>query len=144
VPFIMNAVGRLAHEPSLNVGKGMPWTEFRLLDNRMTRGEKVTEAVSFVAFGELAENFCQRAEKGQQIFAWGRQETDKFVDREGQERTKVRYVLFHFETGPARTRQEPAEAPQRRPPAPAPSAKPRAAEPPTHNDEDSGSDHGIF
>jgi len=98
--FIMHADGRLAHQPTLSVGKGQPWTEFRLLTNRMSRGEEVTEAVNFVAFGEMAEEFCQRAEKGQLVKAIGTQATDHYTDGQGQERTKVRFILVHFEMGP--------------------------------------------
>lgn len=142
MPFTMNAVGRLAHEPTLNVGRGQPWTEFRLLDNRMSRGEKITEAVTFVAFGELAESFCQRAEKGQMIFAWGRQETDRYSDRAGQERTRVRYVMFHFETGPPPARRDPADAPRKaaRQPAPPNNTRP----PPVDAEDDSDPGGGII
>lgn len=104
--FIMHADGRLAHQPTVNVGKGQPWTEFRLLTNRMSRGEEVTEAVNFVAFGEMAEDFCQRAEKGQLVKAIGTQATDHYTDSQGQERTKVRFILVHFEMGPRPRRPE--------------------------------------
>lgn len=117
MPFVMNASGRLAHEPQLNVGRGMPWTEFRLLDNRLKSGEQIVEAVTFVAFGELAEQFCQRVEKGQWIHAWGHQQTEKFTGNDQVERTRTRYKLFEFVPGsrPARSRAAESESRATRP-----------------------------
>jgi len=118
MPFVMNATGRLAHEPQLNVGRGMPWTEFRLLDNRFKGREQIVEAVTFVAFGELAEQFCQRVEKGQVIHAWGHQQTEKYTGNDQVERTRTRFVLFEFVAGPrpARSRAAESEARIPRPP----------------------------
>lgn len=118
MPFVMNATGRLAHEPQLNVGRGKPWTEFRLLDNRFKRDEQIVEAVTFVAFGELAEEFCQRAEKGQVIHAWGHQQTEKYTGNDQVERTRTRFVLFEFVPGPrpARSRAAESEVRPARPP----------------------------
>ena len=118
MPFVMNATGRLAHEPQLNVGRGMPWTEFRLLDNRFKAGEPIVEAVTFVAFGELAEQFCQRVEKGQVIHAWGHQQTEKFTGNDQVERIRTRFVLFEFVPGPRPARSRTADSDSRaaRPP----------------------------
>ena len=118
MPFVMNATGRLAHEPQLNVGRGMPWTEFRLLDNRFKAGEQIVEAVTFVAFGVLADQFCQRVEKGQVIHAWGHQQTEKYTGSDQVERTRTRFVLFEFVPGPrpARPRAAESEAPSARSP----------------------------
>ena len=132
MPFVMNANGRLAHEPQLNVGRGMPWTEFRLLDNRFKAGEPIVEAVTFVAFGELAEQFCQRVEKGQEIAAWGHQQTEKFTGNDKVERTRTRFVLFEFVPGrrPARSRAAENEA--------------RTAAPPrAPSGDDGGHDDGV-
>lgn len=118
MPFVMNATGRLAHEPQLNVGRGMPWTEFRLLDNRFKAGEQIVEAATFVAFGELAEQFCQRAEKGQMIHAWGHQQTEKFTGNDHVERNRTRFVLFEFVPGPRPARSRAAESEARAAPTP--------------------------
>jgi len=109
----MQAVGRLAAEPVLNASRNGGWTKFRLLDTRFAKGESVTEAVTFVAFGQLAEDFCSRVEKGQVVHAWGHQQTERYTGSDGVERTEVRYVLFEFIAGPrsARARQNDGQAP---------------------------------
>lgn len=125
MPFTMNAVGRLAHEPVLSVGQGQPWVEFRLLDSRRIRdGGEVVEAATFVAFGEMAEEFCARIEKGQLVHAWGSQMTERFPGRDGVERVKQRFKLFHFEPGarPHRSRAQKAESAGSRVSAPKPAA----------------------
>lgn len=111
MPFTMNAVGRLAHEPVLSVGQGQPWVEFRLLDSRRMRdGSEVVEAATFVAFGEMAEEFCARTEKGQLVHAWGSQMTERFAGKDGVERVKQRFKLFHFEAGARSQRSRAQEA----------------------------------
>lgn len=143
--IIITAQGRLAHQPELKMGRNMPWTEFRLLDSRYSGGEEHTEAVSFVAFGEDAERFCESTEKGQLISATGTQETSRWKDSAGADRTSVRYVLTWWQGGarPARSRQAAQQEPpgqngrdapyQRRAPAAAPAHRP--APPPTPTGE---------
>lgn len=134
MPFVINATGRLAHEPQLSVGRGKPWTEFRLLDNRFKAGETVVEAVTFVAFGDLAEDFCQRVEKGQVVHAWGHQQTEKYTDQNQVERTRTRFVLFEFMAGPrpARSRAADASSQSRQPRRP---SAPSGAREPVGGDE---------
>lgn len=78
--------------------------EFRLLSNRFARGAEHVEAVTFFCYGEEAEAFCERAQKGQLISATGTQETDRWTDAAGQERTRVKYRLTWWEAGPRAVR----------------------------------------
>jgi single-stranded DNA-binding protein len=151
--FTMIADGRLAHEPHLSFGTGQPWTEFRLLSNRMSRRDEVVEAVTFVAFGALAEDFCQRVEKGQLIKAIGTQMTDRYADRTGVERISVRFRLVHFEAGPRpRARQEAQDGTARRRPPERPAQaqhrEPSAGSSLAHGapamEDSQGGDPGIF
>lgn len=108
MPFTMQAVGRLAHEPALTLGRNGPFVEFRLLDSRRTRDGEVTEAVTFIAYDALAEEVCERLEMGQLVHAWGSQATDRWQDQQGKDQMRVRFRLFHFEPGPRSSRSRAA------------------------------------
>ena len=114
--IVITVQGRLAHQPEVQIGRGKPWTEFRLLSNRYAHGEEHVEAVTFVCFGDHAERFCELTQKGQQIDATGTQETSRWTDKDGQQRTSVRYVLTWWQAGPKpRSQQQPAASPMRYP-----------------------------
>jgi single-stranded DNA-binding protein len=97
--FKMIAVGRLAHLPELRFGKQASFCEFRLLATRSARGEDITEAVTFVCFGDQAEQFCELGQKGQLIWAEGWQETQRWTDAESKARTTTRFNLHRWNIG---------------------------------------------
>lgn len=108
----MVAVGRLAHLPELRFGQQVPFCEFRLLATRKTRREDVTEAVTFICFGEEAEEFCELAQKGERIWAEGWQETHRWTDSGGQARTTTKFSLHRWSnTGPLPPEGPPHGAP---------------------------------
>lgn len=99
--IVITAQGRLAHQPELKLlPSGVGVCEFRLLSTRFAKGAEVTEAVTFVCFGEEAESFCEGVEKGQLISATGTQETNSYKDASGQARTFVKYRLTWYQKGP--------------------------------------------
>jgi len=111
--IVITVQGRLAHQPEVQIGRGKPWAEFRLLSNRYAHGEEHVEAVTFVCFGDEAERFCELTQKGQVINATGTQETRRWTDQGGQQRTSVRYVLTWWQAGPRPRSQQPATPPPR-------------------------------
>lgn len=144
--IIITAHGRLAHQPEIKMLKQTSVCEFRLLSNRFARGEEHTEAVTFFCYGEEAEAFCERVEKGQLISATGTQETDRWTDTSGQERTRVKYKLTWWEAGPRPNRSRVQEgAPIRRQPAASPEVRrqavARAAAPAREAGLDAGQQH---
>lgn len=152
--IVITAQGRLAHQPEVRMLPQGCVCEFRLLSNRFARGQEHVEAVTFFCYDEEAEAFCERTEKGQLISATGTQETQRWTDGSGQERTSIKYRLTWWEAGPrpkgARQqeqgpsgRQAPAPADHRRPPqrTEAPARVPSA---PAEQGDDSAQAHGII
>jgi single-stranded DNA-binding protein len=97
---VITVHGRLAHQPELKLLRQTSVCEFRLLSHRFARGEEHVEAVTFFCYAEEAEAFCERVQKGQLISATGTQETQRWSDASGQERTFVKYKLTWWEAGP--------------------------------------------
>jgi single-stranded DNA-binding protein len=98
--IVITAQGRLAHQPELKMLRQTSVCEFRLLSNRFARGEEQVEAVTFFCYGEEAEAFCEGVEKGQLISATGTQESQRWTDSFGRERTIVKYRLTWWNAGP--------------------------------------------
>jgi len=109
--ILITASGRLAHQPEIKIGRQTSFCEFRLLSTRFGRGEEHTEAVTFFCYGEDAERFCESTEKGQLIDASGTQETQRWHDAGGQERTAVKYKLTWWQAGPRPNRSKQPQAP---------------------------------
>lgn len=140
--IVITAQGRLAHQPELKLlPSGAGVCEFRLLSSRFTKGAEVTEAVTFICFGEEAERFCEGVEKGQLISATGTQETSTYKDAAGQTRTFVKYRLTWYQKGarPRGDRQAADAAPAQRGPSShtraheqGPRSAERPARPPEH------------
>lgn len=105
--IVITAQGRLAHQPELKMlPNGGSVCEFRLLSSRFSKGAEVTEAVTFVCFGDDAERFCEGTEKGQLISATGTQETNSYKDANNQARSYVKYRMTWFQKGPRPHRGE--------------------------------------
>lgn len=152
--IVITAQGRLAHQPEVRMLPQGCVCEFRLLSNRFARGQEHVEAVTFFCYDAEAEAFCERTEKGQLISATGTQETHRWTDGNGQERTSIKYRLTWWEAGPRPkgSRQQergpsgrpaPAPAEQRRPPqrSEVPARVPSA---PAQQSDDSPQAHGII
>lgn len=94
----ITARGRLAFQPELKlIGNGAV-CEFRLLSTRLSRGQEITEAVTFVCYDDVAEEFCSGTVKGQEVEATGVQETAHY-EKDGVKRQYVKYRLTWFRRG---------------------------------------------
>ena len=98
--IVITVHGRLAHQPEVKLMRQTSVCEFRLLSHRFARGEEHVEAATFFCYAEEAEAFCERVQKGQLISATGTQETQRWSDSSGQERTFVKYKVTWWEAGP--------------------------------------------
>lgn len=120
----INVVGRLAFQPELKLLPKGSVCEFRVLDTRFAKGEEIVEAVTFFCYDELAEELCERCEKGQIIEATGAQETQRYKPQGStEERIVVKYRLTWFKPGP-KPRTPGGDG---RPPAPPPRSDPQPA-----------------
>jgi len=152
--IVITAQGRLAHQPEVRMLTQGCVCEFRLLSNRFARGQEHVEAVTFFCYDEEAEAFCERTEKGQLISATGTQETQRWTDSSGQERTATKYRLTWWEAGPRPKGSRPQEQASSGRPAPVPAESRRPAhrtEAPTRvppsgaeQGDDSPQAHGII
>ena len=153
--IVIKAKGRLAHQPELRMISQGCVCEFRLLSNRFARGQEHVEAVTFFCYDDEAEAFCERTEKGQLISATGTQETQRWTDGSGHERTSVKYKLTWWEAGPrpkGSRQQEQAPSGRQAPPQPEHRRQaPQRPAPPTagasgtvENDDDSLPSHGVI
>ena len=100
--ILITVSARLAFQPELKLlPGGGSVCEFRLLDTRFAKGEEHVEAVTFFCYDALAEEFCEKCEKGQLIEAGGHQETQRYIPNGSQEeRTVVKYRMAWFKPGP--------------------------------------------
>ncbi len=154
----ITAIGRLAAQPELKmISGGYQVCEFRLLDTRFSKGQEVTEAVTFFCYGEMAEDFCSSTVKGQEISATGTQETQSYTPADGPTKHYVKYRLNWYKAGrkpytgdrsqgqaggyPAQSNQAPA---QRQSAAPTPGVRPAQRQPNPgghYESQDSGFQH---
>lgn len=152
--IVITAQGRLAHQPEVRMLPQGCVCEFRLLSNRFAHGQEHVEAVTFFCYDKEAEVFCERTEKGQLISATGTQETFRWRDGSGQERTSIKYKLTWWEAGPRPKGSRPQEqAPSgRHAPSPAETRRPphrseapaRVPPPAAQQGDDSPQAHGVI
>ena len=88
-------LGNLGADPELKTGKsGSSYCRFSLATTSVSRGEKKTEWHRCTAFGKTGEALAKYCTKGQTVFVEGRIETQKYTDKNGQERSNTMIVAF--------------------------------------------------
>jgi len=104
--------GRLGQDPTLNyTNGGTPVVNLSVASNRQKKdanGEKINVADWYrvSVFGRDAEIIAQYARKGSALAFNGRLQNEKYVDREGVERTMTILVASSFEFVPTSRREE--------------------------------------
>src|SRR5262245_25888637 len=104
--------GRLGQDPTLNyTSGGTPVVNLSVASNRQKKdanGEKINLADWYrvSVFGRDAEIIAQYARKGSALAFNGRLQNEKYVDREGVERTMTILVASSFEFVPTARREE--------------------------------------
>ncbi|HMV48691.1 MAG TPA: single-stranded DNA-binding protein [Blastocatellia bacterium] len=110
--------GRLGFEPELRfTTSGTPVVNLSVANNRTVKTGEQKETIAdwfkITVFGRDAETISQYAKKGSALAFNGRLQNEKYVDRDGQERTVTVLIASSFEFMPSGKRNEepPAEAP---------------------------------
>jgi len=91
-------IGNVGNEPEMRfTPSGKPVTNFSLATTRTYTskdGERTDETLWFniVAWGKLAENCNEYIEKGGQVYADGRLQTNEWEGEDGQKRYKLEIV----------------------------------------------------
>tara|TARA_R110002020_G_scaffold42879_1_gene125115 strand:+ start:82 stop:498 length:417 start_codon:yes stop_codon:yes gene_type:complete len=88
-------LGNLGADPELQTGKsGTSYCRFSVATTSVSRGEKKTEWHRCTAFGKTGEALAKYCTKGQTVFVEGRIETQKWKDKNGQDRSNTMIVAF--------------------------------------------------
>lgn len=110
--------GRLGLEPELRfTNSGTPVINLSVANNRTVKTGEQKESIAdwfkITVFGRDAETISQYAKKGSALAFNGRLQNEKYVDRDGQERTATVLIASSFEFMPSgkRSDEPPAEAP---------------------------------
>ena len=103
---------------SFSVACGSQWK------NKDGEKQESTEWVNCTAFGKLAEICAEYLKKGSQVYVSGRMKTDKYQDKEGNDRYSTKIIIDRMQMlGGKAEGSAPVEKPTRQPPAQA-AAKP--------------------
>lgn len=105
--------GRIGTEPELRfTNSGTPVINLSIANNRSIKvGEErqpITDWFKVSVFGRDAEVISQYARKGSALAFNGRLQNEKWVDREGVERTSTVLIASSFEFLPGRKKEEAA------------------------------------
>lgn len=111
-------MGRMVSDPELrHTNSGTPVTSFTIANDRdfaRNGQERETDFIDITAWGKTAEFACKYFQKGMQIACVGRLESQKWVDKAGQNR--VSYFInadhLHF----AERKQDSQDTPSREEP----------------------------
>ena len=89
-------MGRMVKDIELKKGKNdNTYGVFTLAVNRKENKE-ITDFVDCVAFGKLAEVIKEYTEKGNRLIVTGSLHFDKYVDKEGNQKTSVNVIVDDF------------------------------------------------
>ena len=108
-------MGRLTRDPKLeSSGNGVEYCRFSVAIERNYKkdgGEKQTDFIDCTSFGKQAAFIEKYFHKGDGIMVEGRMESDKYVDKDGNNRTKWKIMVDRVEFPPSRKGQpEPAQS----------------------------------
>ena len=98
----INLCGRLGHDPSLKtLDSGLEIVEFSLATNhQIKKGDEWVDATTWhrvKAFGKRAVAIKKWVSKGDQFIVIGRQENNKYEDKDGNTRWSSEVILNEFE-----------------------------------------------
>ncbi len=107
--------GRLGSEPELRyTNSGTPVVNLSVANNRSVKVGETRETIAdwhkITIFGRDAEIIAQYAKKGSALAFNGRLQNEKWVDREGIERTSTVLIANSFEFLPGKKRGEDGES----------------------------------
>lgn len=123
-----NFIGRLGKDPEARyLNNGDQVVNFSIAVGWKGKDKDGTEWVKIVAFGKLAEICAQYLKKGSQVFVSGKFKTDKYQDKDGNDRYSTKIVAENMQMLGGRQDGGSESAPrQQQESRPAQAAKPAA------------------
>jgi len=114
MPAFATISGRLGFEPELrHTNGGTPVVNLSVANNRSVKVGDTRESIAdwfrITIFGRDAEVISQYAKKGSALAFNGRLQNERWVDREGIERTSTVLVASNFEFLPGKKKEETAD-----------------------------------
>lgn len=111
MPAFATISGRLGYEPELRyTNGGTPVVNLSVANNRSVKVGDTRESIAdwfrITIFGRDAEVISQYAKKGSALAFNGRLQNERWVDREGIERTSTVLVASNFEFLPGKKKEE--------------------------------------
>ncbi len=108
-------IGRLGKDPEVRYTQsGDAVCSFSLAVGWKGKEKEGTEWVPCTAFGKLGEICGQYLKKGSQVFVQGRFKTDKFTDKDGQERYSTKINIDNMQMLGSKPEGSSNEEPQQR------------------------------
>lgn len=90
---LMVIAGRLGADPDLNPNAKVPLCGLSVAaPGRVKDGEQTVEWIKVTCFGKTATNVARFCKKGDIVMVRGKQQTDKWEDKEGQTRYSTKCV----------------------------------------------------
>jgi single-strand DNA-binding protein len=87
-------IGRCGKDPETRYSQGgMAICKFSVAVSEKNKKGETTEWFRCVTFDKLAEIAAKYVEKGNEIFLEGRQQTEKYNDKDGNEKTAVSLIV---------------------------------------------------
>jgi single-strand DNA-binding protein len=87
-------IGRCGKDPEVRYAQsGLPVCNFSVAVSEKTKKGETTEWFRCVAFDKTAEVVANFMQKGREVFVEGRQQTEKYNDKDGNERTMVKLIV---------------------------------------------------
>lgn len=116
-----NFIGRLGKEPeSRFLSSGDQVVSFSIAVGWKGKDNEGAEWINIVAFGKLAEICAKYLKKGSQVFISGRFKTDKYQDKDGNDRYSTKIVADRMQMLGGKSDDRPAESRQEQTSAPKP------------------------
>jgi single-strand DNA-binding protein len=93
-----NFIGRLGNDPEVRFAKdGKAIANMSIAVSDKYKGEEKTEWVRLVMFGKLAEVAGEYLKKGKEIYVSGKMQTQKWQDKEGNDKYTTEIVCFQMQ-----------------------------------------------
>ena len=119
----VNLIGRISNDLELRkTNSDIPVCNFTIAVDRpgTNKDNKITDFFDCVIWRQGAEAVCKCLHKGDPIGIHGSIQTDKYKDKDGNERKKIEIQVDSFEFMPTRKQEAQAEPEQNTAPVPAP------------------------
>ena len=131
-----NFIGRLGRDPETRyMPTGDAVSSFSIAVGWKSKDKEGAEWVNITAFGKLAEICAQYLTKGSQVFIQGRMKTEKWQDKEGNDRYTTKIIAERLQMLGGKSERAPADEGEKHAPQTPPEIKPTDVFPGAFNDD---------